>query len=394
MKSIVCVILLVPAAAGAAGFAVADQSAVAGGTAGAGTARDADPSAAWYNPAGLADGGGLRLGAGLLAAAPSLTAEARDGAWSAGSVSGVSTPPHLYGSYAVGRHAFGVAANVPFGSGVTWPEAWEGRFEIVSSRLEVFRLQPFYALRLGRVRVGGGVHVDLARMRVARKLDFVDAEGDVALDLSGAGVGAHAAVFVEAGSGLELGLTVKSRTRLSLAGAADFTVPDAFAGRASDQTVETELTIPDRLTAGVRWRRGRTAVLVDAEVTAWSAYDGVVLDFADDDTPDTMQAVDWGTTVAVRGGVEHALGAAWTVRGGAYVDPSPASSQTLTPSSPDSTRLGATVGGSRAVSRSLHVDAFAEYMHLLGRAAENVDALDARYSGWALLFGVGVRYTR
>src|SRR5690606_33403542 len=63
------------ATARAGGFAVAEQSAVAGGTAGASTARSDDAGAAWYNPAALTDGGGLRLGAGFLAAMPSLHAE-------------------------------------------------------------------------------------------------------------------------------------------------------------------------------------------------------------------------------------------------------------------------------------------------------------------------------
>ncbi len=44
--------------ASAAGFALVEQSAVAGATGGAGVARSTDPAAAWYNPAALADGGG------------------------------------------------------------------------------------------------------------------------------------------------------------------------------------------------------------------------------------------------------------------------------------------------------------------------------------------------
>ena len=42
----------------AGGFALTEQNAVAGGTAGASTARSDDAGAAWYNPAALADDAG------------------------------------------------------------------------------------------------------------------------------------------------------------------------------------------------------------------------------------------------------------------------------------------------------------------------------------------------
>lgn len=386
--------LALPAGARAGGFAVATQSATAGGTGAAGTARDDDAGAAWYNPAALADGAGLRVGIGLLAARPSLTARAMDGSWETHNDAGWSTPPHVSASVAAGDFAAGVWAGVPFGSGVAWPEDWPGRFEIVRSQIEVFRVAPFAAWRFGRVRVALGAHADFARMRVARQLDFIDVEGDVAVDLDGHGAGVDAAVFVRARPDLDLGATYKSRTSIDLDGGADFDAPDAFEAKTMDQPARSHLTLPDRIALGGAWRHGPWRALADIEIATWSVYDEVVIDFDNDATPDARQINDWRTTVGLRAGAEWAFARNWVARAGAYYDPTPARDETLAPSSPDSSRIGATAGASVALGGGWRVDAFAEYMRLLGRTAANDNALAAEYGGHAQLVGFGVRYQR
>ncbi len=383
-----------PAAAG--GFALAEQTITAAGTGGAGAARDDEAGAAWSNPAALADDGGWRLGAGLVLARPRITArgETDDGPWQAETENPWATPPHLDVAWARGRLAVGVAAGVPFGGGVAWPVDWQGRFEIVRSRLEVFRVAPFAAWDLGRVRVGGGVHVDRGRLRVARQMDFIDMEGDVAIDVAGTGVGVHLAAWAAATPEVAVGLTYKSRTRVAMAGGANFSVPDAFAGRTPDQEASATITLPDRVVAGARWRRGRWTALADLELTAWGTYRELVIDFAQDQTPDVRQATRWRTTVAARAGGELQVSPRVVARAGAAHDPSPAPDETLGASSPDATRTALTAGASLAVSRSLTVDAFAEYLRLAERDTLGVESMAATYRGRATFVGVGVRWTR
>lgn len=378
----------------AGGFALAEQSTVAAGTGGSGTARADDPGAAWYNPAALADGGGLRVGIGIMAAMPALRAEAMDGSWATDSESAPATPPHLHVSHAVGKLAYGIAAGVPFGSGVTWPEDWAGRHEIVASRIEVFRVAPFVAWSFGRVRVAGGIHLDAARLRIHRGLDFVDTEGDVHLDLDATGVGVDAAVFVAARPDLDLGLSYKSRTALDLYGGADFEAPDAFQQKTADQHARAAMTLPDRVALGAAWRRDRLTVLADLEVLWWKVNEQLVIDFENEATPDAVQNNQWNTTLAVRAGAEYQLTPGWRLRGGAFVDPSPAPAESLAPSSPDSTRLGVSAGASRRFGDSWSGDLFYEYLHLIGRETANMDTIQARYGGHAQMLGIGVRYRR
>lgn len=397
MKRAIIMMMMAAGTARAGGFAVSEQTLTAAGTGGAGAARDDEAGAAWTNPAALADGGGWRLGAGLVLARPYISASGEspdDGAaWNASSENPWSTPPHVDVAWSSGALALGLAAGVPFGGGITWPGDWQGRFEIVRSRLEVFRVAPFAAWRLGRVRVAAGPHFDRGRLRVARRMDFIDMEGDVEVDVAGSGIGAHVAAWAEATPALAVGVTYKSRTRIRMGGGADFTVPDAFSEKTPDQPATATLTTPDRIALGARWQRGRWTALGDVEVTLWGSYRELHIDFSEMQTPDVHQATRWHTTVALRGGAEARVSSRIVARAGASYDPSPAPDETLAPSSPDATRLALTGGASVAVSRALTLDGFAQYMHLAARSTTGVEGMAADFSGRALFFGLGVRWT-
>jgi long-chain fatty acid transport protein len=385
-------VLAAPGVAHAAGFAVAEQTATASGTAGAGAARQDDAGLAWYNPAALADAGGWRIGFGLTLARPSVSAQAVDGSWSADADKAWSTPPHLDASYAAGPFALGVSVGVPFGSGVTWPGDWPGRHEITQSQLEDFRAAPFVAWRFGALRLAGGLHVDQARLRVGRKLDFIDVDGDVAIDMDGHGLGFDASAFWQAREDFDVGLVYRSRTRIAFSGGANFTTPAAFSEKTADQNATSDITLPDELVVGARWHRGAWAALADAEVTTWSSYDTLVIDFQNDETPDVVQDNGWKTTVALRGGGEYRPIAALTLRAGAYYDPTPAPDDKLAPSSPDSSRAGLSAGATYALSKAWSVDAFYESMWLMRRDSSSMESLAASYSGSAQILGFGLRW--
>ncbi|MBT8494360.1 MAG: outer membrane protein transport protein [Deltaproteobacteria bacterium] len=387
---ILATILAAAGTAHAGGSALAQQSATAGGTAGAGTARTDDASAAWFNPAALADGGGLRFGIGLTLAFPKVDARAMDGSWQTSTDSGVKTPPHLYASWAQGRWMASLSVGVPFGGGASWPDTWEGRHEIVSTNLQVFRIAPAFGYRFGRVRIAAGPQLDLATLEITRGLDFVDTEGTVDLALSGQALGAHASVFVEAADGLDVGLTYKSRTQVAFAGDADFDAPDEFAVKTSDQQASSAMTMPDRFVLGGRYRYGDLAVLADIDLTLWSVNEELIIDFEREETPDAVTANQWKSTVGLRAGAEYGY-RGWVFRSGGFYDPSPAPQDNLRPTSPDSNRIGATVGLSRRLGSGVSIDAFYEYMRLIGRSTENMDTLQAEYSGQAQFLGVGLR---
>mgnify|MGYP000228665033 CR=1 FL=1 len=134
------------------------------------------------------------------------------------------------------------------------------------------------------------------------------------------------------------------------------------------------------------------AIDLDAAQGAGQRLALLTIDFADAATRDVHQQNAWHTTTAVRAGGEYALGATTTVRVGAAIDPSPAPAGTLSPVAPDGLRWSLTAGGSTRVARGVMIDDFAEYLRVAARTTTSVETMPARYQGWAVLFGAGVRW--
>ena len=385
-------IACLPGVGKAAGFEIAEVGALSGGTAGAGTARDGDPAAAWYNPAILADGRGLRLGLGVTLALPDIRVSATDPSWSGENRQTLSAPPYLYLSYARGRLAGGLSFNVPFGSNLRWPTDWAGRFEVMASRPQSFRLAPFLACRLGPLRVGAGPQLDMGSLELERNLDFIDTEGKVRLLLSGVGFGGHASLFWDAARFLQLGLSYRSRTRISLAGGAHFVSPLPLASRTPDQAARSEMTLPDKLTLGLAAKAGPVRGLLDLGWTFWEVHRKTRIDFADEETPDTVLTHSWKGSLAVRAGAEWEIRPTWTARGGVSFEQTPVPASTLSPASPDAYRLGFSLGAGLPLGRTGALDLFYQYLLLLPRTSQNPESPRAHYQGGAHFLGLGFRF--
>ncbi|MEM6926429.1 MAG: outer membrane protein transport protein [Myxococcota bacterium] len=381
---------LLGSAAVAGGFAVAQQGAIAGGTGHAGVARTGDPGLAWLAPAGLADDGGWRFAVGAAVAASTTEGRATDGSWNARSRTPVGVPPHAYVSYARRALVAGLAVHTPFAGGVRWPEDWALRTTAVSSAPTFLRVALFVGRRFGRVSFALGPHVDVGRLVVTRRTDHVTEEGWAQVALAGAGVGFDASARWEVTEALAVGAAYGSRTAIGLSGWADFDVPTSVAATLPDQRATSRLVLPDRITIGARLG-DRVAVLVDAAWVAWSVNQVLVVDFASEDTPESVQDNRWRNTVALRGGVEAQLGT-WTVRAGGYLDgvpDAPVPRETLSPASPDGIRVAGTLGVGVEPTSRVRVDGFAELLQVLARTSR-APGVDAAFRTRAYVAGATV----
>ena len=387
----------------AGGFEVVQQSALSSGAGGASTARSDAAGAAWYNPAALADGKGMRLALGATLAMSVNQAEALksapDSPWSAETNNGVSTLPHLYFSWASSSWVAGVAANVPFGSSVKWPADWSQRFDVIRSKVQVYRVTPFFGWRFGPVSIAVGPHFDVARMELKRATDHIDTEGSSHLLMTGWGAGFEASAYYEVNEQLSFGVSYKSRSwGIRFEGDADFEVPDEFSGDYPDQEVAADWMLPDRIAVGVSGGFGsgltRFRIFGDVTFTLWSVYDTLELEFADDATDNREINYKWRDSMAIRLGTDWTPIDILTARVGFYWDGvygPPPPEKHLSASSPDCTRLGITVGATVRLSQWFAIDAYYEHLRLLEREAASTDTPMARYQGFANLVGLGLR---
>jgi long-chain fatty acid transport protein len=371
----------------AAGWSTTDRSVVAMGLGGAGAAHGADPGAGAYNAAASAFHPGFAASAGLMLAVPRLQASGDV----EGATSGVATPPALHLRWVGEQFSASASLTVPFGSSVEWPADWGGRFDLREARVRALRASATFGARFGDLAIAAGPFVDFGSLRLVRALDFVAAEGSTAIDTRAIGLGAQVSAFYRISSALDVGLAWQSRSRLALTGYADFDVPPELRGRAIDGPVAIDVTLPDRITLGALYRVNEDLeLLADLELVLWSTIDRLDIDFEDAAMSDLSQARDWRPTVTPR------LGASWralsflTARGGILIDPSPVPAETVGAASPDSLRVGLSLGAGVTILPSVSLELAYQSLVLTGADAESDNYGRARYAGTAHLVGAGL----
>ena len=383
-----------PALAG--GYYVPEVGVRAVGMAGAVVADAQSPSAIFHNPAGLlgASGSEVELGGALVLPDVAFfrrpvtdpvngqTVQFAEAANSnrAGGV------PFLAARFDLGRPdlALGVGAFVPFGATLDFPGDGAQRFVVTSVALRTVYLGPALAWQAtSRLALGLSVSYVYADFALGQRnaLQFVtgDPEANPNPDRGVEGdtrIEARDPFSLAATAGLQygrpddpftLGLAVMAPTTLDLRGdavvtnAAIMPIADGAggmlpAGRRQDE-VAIALPLPLVLRAGVQVRPAATLTLaLDVNWQRWSTNRRLVIDFAHSYplllTPGaTMVDVTldnrWRDTFSVRLGAEaRPFAAPLALRAGVLVDQSPIDDRRFDLLTPDSDKLGLSVGGS------------------------------------------------
>ena len=394
---VVLAVVCFAADASAAGFALDVHSARATSMATAMTGHVRDPSAIFYNPAGIVQGQGLDTQLGVTLIAPSFSYTSRSGEKTSSNFR-VLPPVHAYVTYGITEKlSVGVGVYTPFGVTLGWPDGWVGRRQISSIALQTFDINPTAAYRIGPVSIGAGLQVVRGTVRLKRQLAFGENEGSTDLGGGTWGVGANVGVMVEPiADVLSLGIHYRSAVKLSFNGLADFEgVPAPLQQQIYDQAVKTSILTPDTLAMGVAVRPVKTLLLAaDVVWYGWSNFKSVDLVFPDDvgGSLDNSKPKAWKNVANYHLGAEGEI-KEWRVRGGLLYDPTPSPDNTVTPDSPDATRVNVAVGGGYVHRSGFTVDLAYRLVVLLSRES-TVPELPGTYSGLANLFGVTLGYRR
>ncbi len=391
-----CAVLLLAAGASAAGFAIPEQSARSLGSGGTGTASTSGATALYYNVGklGFEDGFSAELSATAISPNFQYSPLQAVSGEPASADPALFVVPSVFVSAPLSETLFvGLGAFSNFGLGLRWPAAFAGRFESSASNLTTYTFNAGAGYRLNDTW-GLGVGVDVVRgtLSLERQLNLIDSEGSLRVGAGAWGVGANVGLagrFLH--ETLDLGLTYRSAVTLAFAGAADFQVPRELEGSLVDQDLRTSLTLPHLLSLGLSYR-ATSALRMNADLTysTWSTLDSLALHFAQNPELDQTQRLAWHNTLSARVGAELSATSALTVRLGAGYDPSPAASETLGPSLPDSDRLLFTAGAGYRFG-SFTADLGYSLVLLASRESSG-DAFPGRYQGTAQLVGLSVGF--
>jgi long-chain fatty acid transport protein len=345
----VLALAMVAARAHGSGFERVEASPEAVATAGAQTA-DADAAAAvYYDPAALVFQPGLTVqgGANLVlyrgTATPASGGDVAD-------ATVYATPTVFAGARISERYAIGVGVFEPYAWSSAYPAGWAGRFAGLSFDLRALAVNPSVALRpLPWLAIGFGVDIVPTTLGYRRATaEAGGAEGELAVALSGTGVGGNASILVRVlPRWLDAAVAYRSAIDLDLSsGAARTTLPLPHA---------LSFAIASHPLAGL-------TLTTDVRLTLWQSLRAVTFSFRDGSTPNETLTLDYGDAVGVRAGASYRF---WrdgrgeprlTVRLGGGWDQGPTSRAATSPLLADGDRILAG-GGVSARFRFISVDA-------------------------------------
>ncbi len=335
------------------GFQLNQHGAKASGMSGAFTAVANDPSAVYWNPAGLSFIRGTHFMISSHFVTPSssfrgILPEVEE--WKV--VKRTFYPSNFFASHSFNEHfAAGIGFTVPFGLGTKWDDDWVGRYLALETELQIFTVTPTVSYRLTEdLSIGAGFVFSFANVTIKQKVPQTPFAGDAKISLEGKDRSAF---------GFSFGVMYKPTKDLSFGAAFQSNVDYDFSGSATSEGAQqlidakrlpmgdviAKLKTPFNLAFGVAYQLTKDWLIsTDFQYVGWSSYDTLKVDFVDPDYTDLASPRLYENSFVVRFGTDYRLSDDFSVRGGVYFDRKPVEDDMVAPSLPETDRIGLTIG--------------------------------------------------
>jgi long-chain fatty acid transport protein len=409
--------LLVVCIAVGGGYQINEQGARAVGMGGAFVANASDPSAVYYNPAGLTSQKGINLLLGGNLIIPSTTFKGPlPSTTETPTNSQVFTPINLYGTYQVNDQiVVGLGVFNPFGLGTEWPDLWgqaasgiyEGSRSSVKADVQTWYINPSVAYKVNdELSIGIGVSYVYGSVKLIKKGYLpLPAYVTATLDGTGSGYNVNVGILYRPIDEVTVGLSYRTTTKIDFSGDMKFTdVPATLTSFFPGGTGKATLPMPGTLQIGVAYKATEELTLEgDLQYIQWSEYDKLSLDVqpvvnlppayggAQTQGPLTYPK-NWVDNVILRGGAEYELDPQTTLRGGVILDLTPQPPSMTEPMLPDADRLDISIGGSYKINDKVSIDAAYMLLLFMERDAKTA-ALPGTYNSTAHIISVNVGYS-
>lgn len=347
----------------AAGFTLYQQGTAAMAQGNAFVAEADDPSAIFYNPAGITQLKRPEIYLGAFVNYPDREFRGPGGQFA-------QTKPLFYPAgtvyitYPFNEHVSGgIGLFVPFGLGSDWPSDWEGRYITTFSRLRTYNLNPVLSLKFNdRFSVAAGFNVLWSSVELRRHVPIALGplqlpDGKTRLHGSGTGFGFNCGALLEVVEGVKLGVSYRSQIEVNFKGDLDLRLPSLVPGPRSVPGT-AQLIFPPLVTMGISVSRfAPVTVNFDVTWTGWSTYDElrVKLDrpiIVNGVLTDTIvQPKNWHDTWTFRFGANYQMKKNLKIRAGYTYDLSPVPDATFDPQIPNASQHIFTVGGTWQIKR-------------------------------------------
>jgi long-chain fatty acid transport protein len=237
--------------AAAAGFAILQQGTAAMAQGNAFVAQADDPSAIFYNPAGLTQLKRPEIYFNNVFSATNRTYMTPAGEYTTAKHD-IFAIPAFYATYPVHeRVVLGLGCFSPFGLGTTWPPEWAGRYITTMSKLKTYNVNPVVAVKLlDNLSFAAGLDMLWSRVQIQRKTfqrmgPFLLTDLKTDYDAAGMGWGYNLGLLYEPIEGVKCGVNYRSAISVSHSG-------DLQVANLSPVDGEASVVFPPSVTWGVR----------------------------------------------------------------------------------------------------------------------------------------------
>ena len=323
-------VLFLSTSAFGAGFALYEGSA-RGNVLGAGlTASADDPSAVFYNPAGITQLKGKQIMVGLTAITPMITVETPGAA----TVDNDFTrnwffPPHAYYTQQINDQWWGgIGLFSRFGLGTEFNPQWPGRYNSYYAEIQTVEINPNIAYKFNdKLSVAFGLNLTYLTLDLKKKLSPAVGSPEFELDGDSSGWGLNAAVQYKPTDWMQLGLTYRSRISQNVQGDVKVT-PNVPAAGLRGMPATGDLSLPDMIFAGVNFNV-RKDLTVGGGVywTRWETYNQLQINFGAPFGPTQARTQatpkNWDNVYRFMIGTEWKVNENWDLRLGYAYDQAP-----------------------------------------------------------------------
>jgi long-chain fatty acid transport protein len=406
--------LLAAAPAFPSGFQIMTQGPRATGMGLAFTAVADDPSAIFYNPAGIGfqDHFSVEMGAGFIT---KLTGDFHgDNPFPGIGANGdqhktTFVTPNFYAVIPLTQDVkLGLGVFSEYGLGFRWNDPaptypWPGRFVSDNAVIQSVDLNPVLAWRLTpEFSIAGGASYRLSRVQLERNNGTFDPLSNAVEDTARVklnssiwdnhGWGWNAALLFKPAQSFSIGASYRSKIGIDYTGDANFTqiltgnplIDALVASRLPQgpQAVTTHIEFPGSLNLGMAFVIAKNTTLsLEADWTEWSKFSQLNINFVNPAIPGLDRTTNWDDSWAYRFGVEQKFGN-WAVRSGYYRDKTPQPASDVGPILADNDRDGFTIGFGYDVPKwGFNIaDLYLKVKDRTINTAPNTDGFYGRYS--------------
>ncbi len=372
------------------GFQINEHGARAMAMGGAFTGLANDPSAVYFNAAGITQLNGTQFMLGTTMITPDASFRGVYPSVTEYDLKKQSFfPSHFWATHKVNNDlSVGIGFTTPFGLGTDWGDNWVGKYLAIKTDLTTFTVTPVVAYKvLDNLSLSAGFVYSWATVNITQKTSQTPFKGDAFVSLDGkdnSAFGFNVSAFYKPMSTLSFGVSFHSQIKYDFKGTATTTGAQQLidAKKLPEGDVTAKLTTPTNLTFGIAYRViPKLQLSFDFQYVGWSSYDTLAIDFSDKAYSDIASPRLYDNSYILRLGGEYQLLDQLAVEAGIYFDKNPVKPEYLNPSLPDADRLGFSFGLNYKITNSLAADA--AYLFIRGKQLTVSNSQESYTSGFA-----------